>query len=75
MQIVCDIAEFSMFYSKMVPREDQGGERRRSGVRSVTSNFRYTNVNGVSVDRFSAEKSIRDFCHQGKGLKSQNFKP
>ena len=37
----------SVFYSQIVPKEDQGGESKRSGVRSVTANFRFTNVNGV----------------------------
>ena len=65
----------SVFYGKIVPREDQGGESRRSGVHSVTANFRYTNVNGVSMQRFVAEKTIRDFCHQGNSLTSQSLEP
>ena len=62
----------SVFYSKIVPREDQEGESRRSGVRSVTANFHYTNVNGVSMQKFGAEKTV---CHQGNSLKSQNIEP
>ena len=63
------------FYSKNVPKEDQCGESKRSGVRSVTANFRFTNVNGVCMYRFGTEKTICDFCHQGNSLKSQNLEP
>ena len=41
---------------------------------TVTAHFRYTDINGVSMHRFGAEKTtcIRDFCNQGNNLKSQN---
>ena len=66
----------SMFYSKIVPKEDQCGESKRSGVRSVTANFHFTNVNNVvCMHRFGTEKTICDFCHQGNSLKSQNLEP
>ena len=65
----------SVFYSKIVPKQDQGGESKRSEVRSVTANFRFTNVNGVCMQRFGTEKTICDFCHQGNSLKSQNPEP
>ena len=65
----------SLFYSKIVPEEDQGGESKRSGVRFVTANCRFTNVNGVCMHIFGTEKTICDFCHQGNSLKSQNLEP
>ena len=65
----------SVFYSKIVPKEDQGGESKRSEVRSVTTNFRFTNVNGVCMQRLGTEKTICDFCHQGNSLISQNLEP
>ena len=65
----------SVFYSKIVPKEDQCGESKRSEVRSVTANFRFTNVNGVCMQRFGTEITICDFCHQGNSLKSQNLEP
>ena len=48
----------SVFYSKIVPKEDQGGESKRSGVHSATANFRSTNVNGVCIHRFGTEKTV-----------------
>ena len=65
----------SVFYSKIVPKENQWGEIERLEVRSVTANFRFTNVNGVCMQRFGTEKTIYDFCHQGNSLKSQNLEP
>ena len=65
----------SVFYSKIVPKENQWGEIKRSEVRSVTAKFRFTNVNGVCMQRFGTEKTIYDFCHQGNSLKSQNLEP
>ena len=46
------------------------------GVRSVPTNFRFTNVNGVCMHRFGTEKTICDFCHHGKSkiAKSQTLK-
>ena len=66
----------SVFYSKIVPKEDQRGESKRSGVCSVTANFHFTNVNGVCMHRFGNEKTICDFCHQGKSkiAKSRTLK-
>ena len=63
----------SVFYSEIVPKEDRGGESKRSGVRSVTANFRYTNVNGVCMRRFGTVKTIRDFGHQDNSLESHNL--
>ena len=64
-----------VFYSKIVPKEDQREESKRSEVCSVTANFRFTNVNGVCIQRFGTEITICDFCHQGNSLKSQNLEP
>ena len=61
--------------SKIVPKEDQLGESKQSEVRSVTANFRFTDVNGICMQRFGTEKTICDFCHMGNSLKSQNLEP